>query len=183
MQKVLHKFKNCDLCGTQSSEQLVKRYLWAGWSCGTLWNNTAPAAVSTYFITKEKLAPGPKKVNRFLQIVLLHLNSQIWWWCILRAWRKQGYSSRRPGESGGRGRGGGGGCPRTRPPWLMWFDLDSGPVIHQGLDLAVAPPCLCQIHLITGTLRSKLSAVSFVAWLGTLLYTRGSVSEVPSLIV
>lgn len=86
----------------------------------------------------------------------------------------------------GKVEGGGGegdGCPQTRPPWLMWFDLDSGPLIHQDLDLAVAPPCLCQIHLITGTLRSKLSAVSFVAWCSTLLYTRGSVSEVPSLIV
>lgn len=81
------------------------------------------------------------------------------------------------------GGGRGAGCPRTRPPWLMWFDLDSGPLIHQDLDLAVAPPCLCQIHLITGTLRSKLSAVSFVAWRGTLLSARGSVSEVPSLIV
>lgn len=76
-----------------------------------------------------------------------------------------------------------GGRPRTRPPWLMWFDLDSGPLIHQDLDLAVAPPCLCQIHLITGTLRSKLSALSLVAWRGTLLSSRGGVSEVPSLIV
>lgn len=36
-------------------------------------------------------------------------------------------------------------------------------LIHQDLDLAVAPPCLRQIHLIIGTLRSKLSALSFVA--------------------
>lgn len=55
---------------------------------------------------KGKTGAGTKKVNRILQIVLLHLNSQIWWWCILRAWWKQGYSSRRlgecrPGEGGG----------------------------------------------------------------------------------
>lgn len=61
----------------------------------------------------------------------------------------------------------------------MWFDLDSGPVIHQGLDLPVVPPR--QIHLITGTLRSKLSAVSFVACRGTLLSSRGSKSRGPLL--
>lgn len=84
-----------------------------------------------------------------------------------------------PGIVEGGGRREQGGCPRTRPPWLMWFDLDSGPVIHQGLDLPVVPPR--QIHLITGTLHSKLSAVSFVACRGTLLSSRGSESEVPPL--
>lgn len=59
---------------------------------------------------KRKTGARTKKVNRILQIVLLHLNSQIWWWCILRAWRKQGYSSRRLGKwraGGGEGREGG----------------------------------------------------------------------------
>lgn len=81
------------------------------------WHTLNNEETSELLYHGRKTGGGTKKVNRILQIVLLHLNSQIWWWCILRAWRKQGYSSRRLGEGrAGEGRG--------------WLSADSATLIN-----------------------------------------------------
>lgn len=92
-------------------------YIKSGRGLPHSWHTLNNEETSELLYHRRKTGGGTKKVNRILQIVLLHLNSQIWWWCILRAWRKQGYSSRRLGEGReGVGRG--------------WLSADSATLIN-----------------------------------------------------